>query len=82
MAKYMSFSHNFRTSKIPEHEIWILYCFMGLQYGLFGIYGRYFFRGRKSCQMLKMVILTRIYEKQLLSNSGQDLNEILYANYQ
>ena len=29
-----------------------------------------------------MVILTRIYEKQLLSNSGQDRNEILYANYQ
>ena len=60
----MSFSHNVRLYKIPEHEIWILYCFVGLQYGLMGIYGRYFFRGRKSGQMVKMVILSWIFENQ------------------
>ena len=82
MADYMLFSHNFRTYKSTEQEIWILYCWMGLQYGLFGTYRRYFFRGRKNGKMLKMVILLRIFEKQLFDNSGTDLNEIFYANYQ
>ena len=81
MANYMLFSHNFRTYKIPEQEIWILYCLMGLQYGFLGTYRRYFFRGRKNGKMLKMVILPRIFEKQLLGNSSPYLNEILYANY-
>lgn len=62
MAKYMSFSSKFRANNITELEIWILCGFMGHWYGLTGIYGGYFFRGRKSRQMLKIVILIGIFE--------------------